>query len=239
MDTFVQGSPLHGICLLACLLAAVGTGLLARRYRGKEPMERRLRFVIVSGCLGSWLLTNGHHLVDGRFTWSESLPLHFCNLANLLGAHAVATRRRLSQSLLYFWTFSLCLWAFLTPSLYVGPASIWFWIFWIYHLFIPIATVWILVADRFRPTWRDWWRAVATTLLFMGALALLDAVTGWNYGFVGPSVPTQRNLLDFLGPYPLRLVWMVLVGTGFFTLCLLPWLWKRPVLPPRRHPSEK
>lgn len=234
MDTFVQGSPLHGICLLACLFAAVGVGLLAWRHRGKEPAERRLRLAIVLGCLGSWLLANGFVLADGSFAWSSSLPLHFCHLASLLGAHAVATRHRLSQSLMYFWTFSLCLWAFLTPSLYVGPASLWFWIFWAYHLFIPAATVWILVADRFRPDWRDWRRSVAATLLFAGALALLDAATGWNYGFVGPDVPSQRNLLEFLGPYPLRLAWMALIGTGLFALCLLPWLGSRQKGPSRR-----
>jgi len=226
MDTFTQGSPLHALCLAACLLATVAAALLARRFRGKDPAEKRLRLTIVVSCLVSWMLSNGYGLFGGRFSWSESLPLHFCNLANLLGAHAVATRHRTSQSLMYFWTFALCLWAFLTPSLYTGPTSPWFWLFWIYHLFIPVATAWILVADRFRPTWRDWSRSVALTLAFMGLLAILDAVTGWNYGFVGPSKPTQANLLDFLGPYPVRLLWMALVGSSLFALLMLPW-WRR------------
>ena len=144
-----------------------------------------------------------------------------------LGAYAVAMRHRTSQALMYFWSFALCLWAFLTPSLYVGPAHLWFWLFWLYHLFIPVSTAWILVADRFRPTWRDWRHSVLVTLAFMAALAVLDAITGWNYGFVGPSKPTQANLLDFLGPYPLRLVWMACVGTGLFALLMLPWMRRR------------
>ncbi len=227
MATFVQGSLLHGICLAVCLGAAAATAWLARRFRG-TPMEPRLRAAIGVGCLVLWALSNGYSLVGGRFSWQESLPLHFCNLANLLGAYALATRHRVSQGLMYFWTFALCLWAFLTPSLYVGPSDPWFWLFWLYHLFIPVATVWILAADRFRPTWRDWSRSVGLTLAYMGLLAVLDALTGWNYGFVGPSTPTQANLLDFLGPYPVRLLWMALVGAFLFALLMLPWLRKTP-----------
>jgi hypothetical integral membrane protein (TIGR02206 family) len=227
MDTFTQGSIVHGVCLLVCLAGVMVTVWLARRNRDAATRAGAVRIVIIAGCLVSWLLSNGYGLFGGRFSWAESLPLHFCNLANLLGAYAVATRHRTSQSLMYFWSFALCLWAFLTPSLYVGPAHLWFWLFWLYHLFIPVSTAWILVADRFRPTWRDWAKSVLLTLAFMAALAILDAITGWNYGFVGPSKPTQANLLDFLGPYPLRLVWMALVGTGLFALLMLPWMRRR------------
>jgi hypothetical integral membrane protein (TIGR02206 family) len=226
MDTFIQGSIVHGVCLLVCVLGVIVTVRIARRTH-ENPAARNMRIMIIAGCLFFWVVSNGYGLFGGRFSWAESLPLHFCNLANLLGAYAVAMRHRTSQALMYFWSFALCLWAFLTPSLYVGPAHLWFWLFWLYHLFIPVSTAWILVADRFRPTWRDWRHSVLVTLAFMAALAVLDAITGWNYGFVGPSKPTQANLLDFLGPYPLRLVWMACVGTGLFALLMLPWMRRR------------
>lgn len=227
MDTFTQGSIVHGLCLLVVLAGAIVTVWLARRTREVEAKARTVRLLMIAGCLLSWILSNGYGLFGGRFSWSESLPLHFCNLANLLGAYALATRHHTSQALMYFWSFALCLWAFLTPSLYVGAAHLWFWLFWIYHLFIPVSTAWILVADRFRPTWCDWRSSVLLTLGFMAALAILDAITGWNYGFVGPSKPTQSNLLDFLGPYPLRLLWMAFVGTFLFALLMLPWVSRR------------
>lgn len=227
METFAQGTLLHAACLAICALAAVATAWAARRRRDHPAADARLRKAIVAGCLVSWALSTGYGLHPARFSWDASLPLQFCNLANLLGAYALVTRHRLAQSLMYFWTFALSSWAFLTPSLYVGPAHLWFWIFWIYHVFIPVATAWILVADRFRPTWGDWLRAVGATALYMGALAALDAVTGWNYGFVGPETPTQANLLDFLGPYPIRLLWMLLVGTFLFALLMLPWAGSR------------
>jgi len=227
MDTFVQGSTLHLTCLAVCVLATITTALLARRFRDREGPARILRHGIVVGCLGSWILSSGYGLGGGRFSWAESLPLHFCNLANLIGAHAIATRHRTSQSLVYFWTFALCLWAFLTPSLYVGPASPWFWLFWLYHVFIPIAATWVIVGERFRPDWSDWRKAVFLTLLYVSLIAIVDALTGWNYGFVGPGTPTQANILDFLGPYPLRLLWMTLIAASLFTLLMLPWISRR------------
>jgi len=237
METFSQGSPLHAACLAVCVLAVIVTTLLARRFRDHAAASRRLRLAIAIGCIVSWIASNGYGLHPERFSWAESLPLHFCNLANLLGARAVVTRRRISQGLMYFWSFALCSWAFLTPSLYVGPTDLWFWLFWIYHTFIPVATAWILVADRYRPGWRDWRISVMLTLAYMALLAVLDAVTGWNYGFVGPSLPTQRNLLDFLGPYPVRLLWMALIGTFLFALLMLPWLRCRN--PPPSAPPDK
>lgn len=230
MDTFTQGSILHGVCLLVCALATGVTVLLARRVapiQGRSKLRTGVRHFLITGCVVSWILSNGYFFVGGRFSWDLALPLQFCNLANLIAAIALFTRRRTPQALMYFWAFALCIWAFITPSLYVGPASLWFWLFWMYHLFIPLSTAWILAGDGFRPTWADWRRSLLLTLAYMSFLALLDAMTGWNYGFVGPSLPTQRNLLDFLGAYPLRLLWMALIGAGLFFLLMLPWRRKR------------
>lgn len=220
MDTFVPGSRLHLTCLGVCLAATVLTAWAARRTRN-SPRAGTIRLIIAMGCLLSWIASNGYGFFPDRFEWAQSLPLHFCNLANLLGAHALLTRSRTSQALMYFWTFALCVWAFLTPSLYVGPANLWFWLFWLYHLFIPIATAWILVADRFLPRWSDWRKGLLLTLGFMGLLAVVNAFTGWNYGFVGPAAPSQKTPIDLLGPYPLRLLSMAAIGSGLFALLTL------------------
>ena len=74
-----------------------------------------------------------------RLAWDRSLPLHVCNIANIFGAIAVLRQQRLFQGIIYFWALALCIWAFLTPTLDVGPARFGFWIFWIYHLFIGLA----------------------------------------------------------------------------------------------------
>lgn len=226
LHTFSHGSPVHILSLVVCIAASFSVATGASRLRHHPVALTRFRCLIVLGCLLSWLVTFLFGLRPATFRWDEALPLHFCNLANLIGALAVARRPRLAQSLLYFWTFALCIWAFLTPALFDGPAQAGFWVFWIYHLFIPVSLAWVLAVDGFRPRWRDLRNATGLTFLYMCALAALNAVTGWNYGFVGPGKPGQPSLVDVLGPYPLRLAWMALLGAALFLLLLLPWLRK-------------
>lgn len=222
-DSFELFTPLHVAVLLVCTLLPVALAVFAKRIRKSPPLLRGGRRLLAVGNLLIWLLAGGFWFHPDSFRLEQSLPLQFCNLANLIAVVAVGFRSRSAQALLYFWTFALCLWAFLTPFLTVGPSHLWFWVFWLYHLFIPLATSWVLVVDRFRPDFGDLKSALAITLAYTAGLAILNAVTGWNYGFVGPGKPGQPSLIDFLGPYPLRLLWMTLIGSALFFLLLLPW----------------
>nr|MDH4411190.1 hypothetical protein [Verrucomicrobiales bacterium] len=98
MDTFAQGSIVHGLCLLVCLAGVMVTVWLARCTCEVEAKARTVRLLIIAGCLLSWILSNGYGLFGGRFSWSESLPRQFCNLAHILGAYARATRHPTSQA---------------------------------------------------------------------------------------------------------------------------------------------
>lgn len=218
---------LHGLSLLVCAAAFILFAWHCRRARG-TPGEPLLRSLVVCGCFLTWLGSAAYWAMPERFAWHQGLPLHYCNLANVLGGLAVLTGRRRFQAVLYFWSLALCNWAFLTPTLFEGPALFGYWIFWLYHAFIGFALIFVLVVDRFVPDRRDLVWAIAFTLAYSVCLAVLDYHTGWNYGFVGPSKPGAPTLIDHLGPYPLRLVWMSLIAMGLFTLLLLPWWFVRP-----------
>jgi hypothetical integral membrane protein (TIGR02206 family) len=223
LHTFEPGSATHLATLLVCVGLAVGLATAGAALRGRAAALRRVRIALAVGCVAVWCLSSAFWIVAAEFRWDQALPLQFCNVANLIGAWAVATRRRIAQALLYFWCFALCSCAFLTPLLFQGPASFWFWIFWSYHLFIALATAWVLGVDRFRPGWGDAARALAWTLAYAAALFALNLATGWNYGFLGRGVPGQPSLIDFLGPWPLRLLWMGLIGSALFLALVLPW----------------
>jgi len=236
-SSFQLGSPAHLLALLGCAIATACVVVLGRRWREQATALRRLRLAIVVGCLLSWVVSNAYWLRPEVFRWDGALPLQFCNLANLLGAHAVWTGRRWSQALLYYWTFALSTWAFLTPALNEGPATLSFWLFWLYHVFIPISMAYVLVVDRMRPHWGDFRIGVVLTAVYTGALAVLNAFTGWNYGFVGPGMPAQPSPMDLLGPYPLRLIWIGLVGATVFALLTLPWTCCRTKKPDAGEPA--
>lgn len=214
--TFINGSPLHGMCLLATVLLVIITVIFARRER--LTSSPRLRRFLVWCCVGTWLFNTAVLIHPAHFDAAASLPLHFCNLANLVAAVAIAKQSRTFQGLIVYWAFCLCIWAFLTPTLNHGPASLEFWAFWAYHAVIPVATAYVLVRDGFRPTWADFLRSLLWTLAYMAVLMIVDFFTGWNYGFVGNSVPDQKTLIDSLGPYPLRILWMALLGAMLFAI---------------------
>ncbi len=227
---FRTGSPTHLLSLAACAGIVIAFVWLVRRWRAiPDEAERhrklhRLRLFVGSGCLAVWLLNTALWTVLTPFRWEQSLPLQFCNLANLFGAIAVFRKGgRLFKSVLYFWATTLCIWAFLTPVLGSGPDGPEFWIFWLYHVFIPIAVLETFLVQRFRPSFRDLGNAIGFTLAFTLLLAVIDRIFGWNYGFVGPSTPQNPTLLDVLGPYPLRILWMILIASTLFFLAWLPW----------------
>ena len=222
-EAFHVGSVTHILTLLTCGLLAAAIAHRGIKLQDNPLHQKRLSILIAFGCIGAWLLNTGFWLVPGRFDWNQSLPLHFCNLANLVSALALWKKPRWSQSLLYFWALGLSTWAFLTPSLAEGPALPEFWIFWIYHIFILFAIVWCLVIDRFTPTWKDFRLSLAITLGYLAILFILDRITGWNYGFAGEAKPLQPSPIDGLGPYPIRVLWLAMIGTAVFALLMIPW----------------
>ena len=124
---------------------------------------------------------------------------------------------------MYFWGLALGSQAVITPDLVGGPASLAFWWFWLYHLFVVGAGVYVVAVHGFRPTWKDLRFAIAMGVLYVAAMFTIDAIFGVNYGYVGNVTPSRPTLLDVLGPWPLRVVFMALLGAGAMTLLWLPW----------------
>ncbi len=150
------------------------------------------------------------------------LPLHLCTLSELAACASLLTRRRGFRSILYFWSFGAVL-AMLTPEAPAGPETVVFWLFWFSHAFIPGVVLYELVVAGFRPGLRDLGWAIAVTLLYVAVVLPVDIAWGFNFGFVGPSEPSVPTLIDYLGPWPLRVLWMVLIGLTVFVLAWLPW----------------
>ncbi|MEM7602349.1 MAG: TIGR02206 family membrane protein [Verrucomicrobiota bacterium] len=222
-EHFHPFSWLHFTALGVCVALPLGLVLLSSRIRRDDSTLSKGRFFLVMGNLGIWLIACGFWFHPTYFRLEQSLPLQYCNIANLIAAVAIGFKWRPAQSLLYFWTFALCIWAFLTPFLMVGPSHPWFWVFWLYHLFIPMATAWVLSVDGFRPSRSDLGISILATTIYTLFLAGLNALTGWNYGFVGPGKPGQPSLIDALGDYPERLIWMFFIAAGLFVFLYLPW----------------
>jgi hypothetical integral membrane protein (TIGR02206 family) len=124
---------------------------------------------------------------------------------------------------LYFGGIGLCTNALLTPDLREGWLQFEFWAFWIRHAAIMIVAIYDLAVYGFRPGWDDWRRACIAGLAYLGIVTLINVSFKVNFGFVGDSLPGHPSVLDVLGPWPLRLLWVILIVGSLWAAMVAPW----------------
>lgn len=218
----------HHAAVLATFAVLVSSAIIARRrcashaydaHDSAQRLDRTLGWLLVAGAVtvSAWWLW------PSNFEWHRSLPLHVCDLAAIAAPIALLTRSRTARTLLYFWGLGLSSQGLITPVLRLGPAHGEYWMFWINHFAIVGAAIYDVAARGYRPGWRDWRTAVALGGVYVLLVFTLNAATGWNYGYVGPSKPEAPTIVDALGPWPLRVVWIVAIATAVTALITLPW----------------
>ncbi len=209
-----------GTAAAAAGIAWMGIYLRCAHGAGAQQWWRR---ALACFCLGVYAAYQIWLWRPENFKWTVSLPLEFCDMALLVAAGVMLTGTRWLRGLLYFWACVFVIQAFLTPVLQKGPATVDFWLFWLAHGAIACAAVYDLVVGKFRPSFADAVRSYVISIFYSVVLLVLDNLTGWNYGYVGPAKPGAPTLLDALGGYPLRLLWMALLTAAGFALVWLPW----------------
>lgn len=212
----------HAAVVVLILVAA----WLVVVYRRRLPTDaRRYRFdrILAIAGFALWIINQTTELAPSNFEIHRSLPLHLCDFTGLIAPLAILTSRRFWRALLYFWGIGLSTQALFTPELMEGLAQFNFWVFWVPHGMIVVLAIYDLAARQFRPGWKDF-RTAAIALATLVAIVLpLNLWLGVNYIYVGKGVPGQPSVIDFLGPWPLRLVHLVAAVLLVFAIMTLPW----------------
>jgi hypothetical integral membrane protein (TIGR02206 family) len=161
-------------------------------------------------------------------------------LAGILAIPALLTRSRLLRTIIYYWAIGLTTQAFITPTLGYGPIHLRFWLFWLSHLTVTGTAVYFIAAEGYRPTWRDFGVSTLVILAYGAIVVPLDIAFGFNYGFAGKGNDLgTRTLLDFLGPWPWRLLSMfVLIEIVFAAITVIWWRPKRSPSAPAEGVAE-
>ena len=196
------------VLVIAC---AVGVGRAGRR-RG---WERGFGRSVGAALLLAWPVMQGYYLLI-EADWSESLPLHFCDLASLVGPVAVIWPRRTLRALLYFWGFGYTVWGVATPMLSDGPGTLNFWFFWLSHGGVLLLASYDLIVRGYRPTAGEFGRVCAITAVYILLIIPVNIVFNWNYAYIGPVDPTPGTPLDLLPAWPWRIG--ALMAMGWFML---------------------
>lgn len=212
----------------------VGASWLGRRWTILAPAnERRLRVAWAWSIVAVQIFA----IVWYAIPWdrSISIPLQLCDLAVWLAPVALLSKSRLARTLLYFWGIGLSTQAFVTPVLEVGPATVRFWLFWISHTQIVGSAIYVVAVLGYRPALRDLRNVALASLGYLALVFVLNIAIGTNYGYVGDTRPDRPTLIDRLGEWPLRVVYLTAIAMTVFVIAWAPWAW---LAPERRSETE-
>jgi hypothetical integral membrane protein (TIGR02206 family) len=223
-ETFTAFGALHAMMLtLIALVTAVA--ILVRRRRPPQPLPpSRIEVAIGVAYLALWI---------GAFLWlwrgplhepATTYPLQLCHWCAVAASFVLITAHPVLRPFVYFCGLGLCTQALITPGLAEGPAQFPFWFFWTTHGMVIGVAIYDVAARGYRPWWRDFGVACVAAAFYVAFVLPIDLVTGWNYGFVGPSKPEVPTIVDLLGPWPLRLAAIAGISASVMFALLVPWL---------------
>lgn len=213
----------HLVTVFVFALTVTAMCGVGRTLRGTAD-GRRYEITLSVFVFALWFGYQVYDIAKKGFAASLPLPLQVSDVTALVAALIFLKEDRRLQSLAYFLGLAIGSQAVFTPDLTEGPTTFSFWAFWLYHVFVVGAGVYVIVVQRFRPEWRDLRFALLFGLAFAAVVFTIDAVFDVNYAYLGRSNPSRPTLLDYLGPWPLRTVFMVLLACTAMTILWLPWV---------------
>ncbi|KUH65772.1 hypothetical protein AU184_06280 [Mycolicibacterium novocastrense] len=158
-------------------------------------------------------------------TLAGSVPLQLTDLATVVAAYALWSRRQWAYALTYYWGLVLSVQALISPVLR-GPdfPHYRFLAFYAIHLLVVWAAIYLTWGRGMRPDWRDYRLAVAVTSVWAVVTVVFNRIADTNYGFTNYK-PDTASALDILGPWPVYVV--VTAALVFAVWALMTWPWVR------------
>jgi len=210
-------APEHVAALLVIAVAIAVLVVAARRRPG--GWLKVLAVLLVADEASWWLyLALGGGEPGQR---AQPLPLQLCDVAVLVAAAALWTRRQLLVEVTYFWALAGTLQALLTPELPQHFPTYPYFQYYIAHGGTVGAALILVVGLRMAPRpWSVAWVA-GITIAYTALVGLVDAVTGADHMFLRAK-PDTPTLLDDLGPWPWYILSATALGVVLFAILDAP-----------------
>lgn len=226
IDSFHAFTPFHYAVLAICIgsfiaFCVTGKKLLAHDRLHGTHHEEKFRRVLAWTIIVSQSFFFIRRLTPGHWDLQDSLPMHLCRWTVWIAAWSMLSLNPKMRALLLFWGLGLSTQAFFTPMITYGAKDIAFWIYWINHTQIVGAAIYDLVVLGYRPTKRDLKFAMLWGLVYALLTIGLNLALSTNYSYLGVGEHEGTSVVDQLGPFPQRLIWMVLGGQLIFVFIYL------------------
>jgi hypothetical integral membrane protein (TIGR02206 family) len=211
---FRPDTPLHYASIIGSqvwILSGVIIGRLLKNTDKRRVLEHALgwsiAFIQLYAMVWRWM--------PGNFEITEALPLQLCRIVSWACVVAFIFRARWAIALAFFWGLGLSTMGLITPVITTGVASVEYWLFWLSHAQIVGTAVYFIVVYKWGPTRRDWVLAAAASFAYFALVVPVNIALGTHYGFLGSGAYSRNTLAGHLGPYPMRIVWILLLGEAW------------------------
>jgi len=221
--TFRDITPiLHFLMIILVVVLAASISVAGTRVKHVGYLKQfSIWFGISLFCL--WIVYNIYYFLPVNFKINVSLPLHACDILAVIAALALLKPSRKTSSLLYFCALALAGQAIITPIGNQDPMTFRFWLFWLLHAGIISTSIYDLVVRKYRPIFKDFLFVVACAFIYVAIILPVNVIFGWNYGYIGNQTPDSTTILDVLGAWPQRLIWMFAIIFVIQFIMYLPW----------------
>ncbi|SHJ69554.1 conserved hypothetical integral membrane protein TIGR02206 [Paramaledivibacter caminithermalis DSM 15212] len=158
------------------------------------------------------------YIERGVFSLKESLPLYLCRITVILCIIMIFKESYSLFEIVYFWGLGGATQALLTPDTggFIFPH--WMYIqFFIGHGGIVIAVLFIMLAYRYRPTFKSLKKTFNWSFIYLVIVGIFNYLVGGNYSYLRGK-PLASSVLDYLPPYP---YYIPILVAGMFLIFIL------------------
>jgi hypothetical integral membrane protein (TIGR02206 family) len=217
---FGNFSPQHFVMLGITALLSVAVPLLSHRVlslKGCLWVARVIAIitsltVAIGITLRLWL---------GSFDPVIDIPLGLCPLLGLLIPFLIWNPNRRVQEVLYFLVLAGTVQAVLTPDLPEAFPHYGFFSYWIYHIGLIVTIIHLTTTLGFVPGKGSLWRAFGWLQAYAAIMFVINITFGTNFFYLAQKPPTA-SLLDYLGPWPVYILFAEILALLLMGLIYLP-----------------
>jgi hypothetical integral membrane protein (TIGR02206 family) len=224
-STFILFGVSHVLTLAAIVSFALATRPLA--CKASRTGKEHIVAYVLAAILLVYQITHMAILVGVvDRPWSESLPLHLCQMNMFVCAAMLVLRSYRIFEVAYFWGIGGSVAAMLTPDLTSAFPDPVYVIFFLGHTVTVISVLYAVWGYGFRPRFRSVGVTVFVTFVYMSMVMAVNMLFDTNYMYLRAK-PEGASVLDYLGPWPWYVMGVVGLGSVVCLLCYAPFAFRQ------------
>jgi hypothetical integral membrane protein (TIGR02206 family) len=210
----------HIIALIVIVLLNLWIVYLSKKQN--DTVLSVIRYALIVVLLVNESLWHYWNYSIGQWTIQTMLPLHICSVFVFLSAIMLAIKSYGIYEFAYLLGIAGASQALLTPDAGVyGFPHFRFFQVMISHGAIVTAAIFMTFAEGLRPYKKSIVRVIIGSNIYMLIIGIVNWLIGSNYLYIAHK-PETASLLDVLGPWPVYIIFVELIGFTFVFLLYLP-----------------